>query len=220
MSVNDIMNYVNKTPGNTNPSVIKSMVENEKSKAVYASVEELKKSGGVGHTEKAYGKLTYDGNDDGKFVIGEPGTEQLVKVSDTPIDANGIKRATFCVPEDADGFPKEYPSPGVTMIVETVGADEFGANGTIVVIEYELGGLPVCFVVPNGTDDFPTGTYFCQLGGGVVYTASIEYETETIHPIDPKYIPALDSLTLNGADGKQYKLAVDESGALAATAIE
>ena len=29
MSVNDIMNYVNKTPGNTNPAVIKSMVESE-----------------------------------------------------------------------------------------------------------------------------------------------------------------------------------------------
>ena len=30
----------------------------------------------------------------------------------------------------------------------------------------------------------------------------------------------MDSITLNGADGKQYKLAVDESGALAATTIE
>ena len=29
MSVNDIMNYVSKTPGNTNPAVIKSMVEAE-----------------------------------------------------------------------------------------------------------------------------------------------------------------------------------------------
>jgi hypothetical protein len=29
MSVNDIMNYVSKTPGNTNPAVIKSMVESE-----------------------------------------------------------------------------------------------------------------------------------------------------------------------------------------------
>ena len=46
MSVNDIMNYVNKTPGNTNPAVIKSMVESEKNKAVYESVEDLKKSGG------------------------------------------------------------------------------------------------------------------------------------------------------------------------------
>lgn len=49
---------------------------------------------------------------------------------------------------------------------------------------------------------------------------SAQLTVETIHPIDPKYLPALDSITLNGADGKQYKLAVDESGALAATAIE
>lgn len=29
MSINDIINYVNKTPGNTNPAVIKTMVESE-----------------------------------------------------------------------------------------------------------------------------------------------------------------------------------------------
>jgi hypothetical protein len=29
MSINDIMSYVSKTPGNTNPAVIKSMVESE-----------------------------------------------------------------------------------------------------------------------------------------------------------------------------------------------
>lgn len=43
---------------------------------------------------------------------------------------------------------------------------------------------------------------------------------ETVHPIAPKYIPPLDSLTLNGADGKQYKLSVDESGQLVTAAIE
>lgn len=51
MSVNDIMNYVSKTPGNTNPAVVRSMVEAEMEKSVYASVEELKKGGGVGYIE-------------------------------------------------------------------------------------------------------------------------------------------------------------------------
>ena len=41
----NIMNYINKTPGNTNPAVVRSMVEIEKKKSVYESVEELKKSG-------------------------------------------------------------------------------------------------------------------------------------------------------------------------------
>ena len=42
----------------------------------------------------------------------------------------------------------------------------------------------------------------------------IRVQSETICPIDQKYIPALDSLTLNGADGKQYRLSVNESGEL------
>ena len=37
---------------------------------------------------------------------------------------------------------------------------------------------------------------------------------EKIVPIDQKYIPPLDSLILNGADGQQYVVSVDEGGSL------
>ena len=40
-----------------------------------------------------------------------------------------------------------------------------------------------------------------------------------IVPIDPKYLPSVDSITMNGADGNQYKLTVNESGELAVTAV-
>lgn len=50
-------------------------------------------------------------------------------------------------------------------------------------------------------------------------TVAIYTETETIHPIDPKYLPPVDSITMNGADGKQYKVSVDASGILTTTAI-
>ena len=46
-----------------------------------------------------------------------------------------------------------------------------------------------------------------------LYVRTIEF-SETIHPIDQKFIPALDSLTLNGPDGRQYKVYVNESGEL------
>lgn len=52
------------------------------------------------------------------------------------------------------------------------------------------------------------------------HTIAVYKDVETIHPIDKKYIPALDSLTLNGADGKQYSVTVDANGALAVTAVE
>lgn len=43
----------------------------------------------------------------------------------------------------------------------------------------------------------------------------ISCTTETIVPIDQKYIHPMGSITLNGADGNQYKLTVDENGELA-----
>lgn len=42
----------------------------------------------------------------------------------------------------------------------------------------------------------------------------IPIKEATIVPIDPKFIPAMDSLTLNGADNKQHELAVDTQGVL------
>ena len=51
------------------------------------------------------------------------------------------------------------------------------------------------------------------------HTFAIYQEVETIHPIDQKYIPPMDSITLNGADGNQYKVSVNASGALVAEAI-
>lgn len=41
----------------------------------------------------------------------------------------------------------------------------------------------------------------------------IRVRSETIHPIDQKFLPPVDIITMNGADGKQYKLTVS-GGAL------
>lgn len=42
---------------------------------------------------------------------------------------------------------------------------------------------------------------------------------ENVYPIPQKYIPALDSIVLNGADGKQYSLTVDANGQLSVKLI-
>ena len=54
MSVFDIMDYVRTTPGNTNPAVVRSMVESEirtAKKEADSEILELKQNGGVGYTE-------------------------------------------------------------------------------------------------------------------------------------------------------------------------
>lgn len=50
-------------------------------------------------------------------------------------------------------------------------------------------------------------------------TISITTETETIHPIPAEYIPPLDRLILNGADGNQYALTITD-GALSVAPVE
>lgn len=52
------------------------------------------------------------------------------------------------------------------------------------------------------------------------HTIAIYEESEVVHKIDPKFIPAMDSIILNGADGKRYAVTINESGVLVATAIE
>lgn len=84
---------------------------------------------------------------------------------------------------------------------------------------------PLLFIVDADTDMHGIfarvawkGDAMDSIGAYVNYISG--HITENVHPIDPKYIPAMDSITMNGADGKQYKVAVDASGVLTATAIE
>ena len=51
MSVLDIMNYVKSTPGNTNPAVIRSLVEGEQRSAIHEEVDSLKEKGVIGEVE-------------------------------------------------------------------------------------------------------------------------------------------------------------------------
>ena len=67
-----------------------------------------------------------------------------------------------------------------------------------------------------------SGSSYCNAFGwttGNEASFTIEQEVKAIIPIDPKYIPTMDNLTINGVDGKQYKLTVDENGALVTTAV-
>lgn len=85
------------------------------------------------------------------------------------------------------------------------------------------GGVPLFVVLNEGEIILgeqavtlpPRGIYFM---GEFVANADVTFEYGSIHPIDPKYIPAMDSLTLVSPDGTSYKVTVDDSGNLAATA--
>ena len=180
MSVNDIINYVNKTPGNTNPAVVRSMVENEKEKSVYASVEELKKSGGVGVSEKHLLTLdSYDG--DSKPSLAPDMGEGLrpVKVSDFAID---LERLTKVFVYD-DGKTKQTIHSSVCRIEKS---DSYAK------LMFNYSGNDINLVTVTYAGDFAgEGTWFAEEAieaeSRNMWVDSIEYET--IHPIDPKFLP-------------------------------
>lgn len=102
------------------------------------------------------------------------------------------------------------------------------------VVAVYIGDLGLAF---NDAATEGSSTPFCVLTDNSMFAMAVLANPETgeavfddtvitiscavrTHKIDQKYIPALDSITLNGADGKQYKVTVDASGSLAVTAIE
>lgn len=56
----ELIDYVTNTPQNTNKTILKQLVNNEKSKAVYESVEELKHDGGIGYEENILLEIVND----------------------------------------------------------------------------------------------------------------------------------------------------------------
>ena len=111
MSVLDIMKYVSKTPGNTNPAVIKSMVEEEirNSKTIdlsdYATKEYVDNA-----LESTKSKVyTYDG-DISNAIPMEEGM-YLCKVTDTVLTEEDLIGAT-CIYLVTDGTNYHYASWG------------------------------------------------------------------------------------------------------------
>lgn len=56
----ELVDYVANTPHNTNRTILKQLVNDEKNKAVYESVEELKRAGGTGYEENVLLEILND----------------------------------------------------------------------------------------------------------------------------------------------------------------
>lgn len=160
------------------------------SEATFAAnkvMRELGKNGQVGYTEYNGGTVSFDGNLSGKETLpGEildvPGV--FVKVCDYYVSAEELKSLTM-VAEIYNG--------------EIVNAHTFKKDGLNfednegICIVFEKSGNPLMLSI---LDDSPeegltAGTYVYYGEGENTrgFVSSIEYGSETIHPIDPKYLP-------------------------------
>lgn len=165
MPLENIIKYATNTPVNTNPAVMSSVISRSFEESSNKIKQDLYESGGIGYTEP--GKVyAFDGDASGKVVGGN-----LVKISD---DAPDLKKTTKIV--FYNGTETEVSPDIYTFIDEGMQGFTDPHNPDVIFIAS----------IPVGDDEFPAGLYvYCD---DELYVSRIEF-AETIHPIDPKYLP-------------------------------
>ena len=120
----------------------------------------------------------------------------FAKVSDHPIEVtkDNVKRVILYSGED--------------IVIEEV---EISSSGYVTSI-HALDAL-VCLISHDASENslVPEGIWFVYLDeNGIDVAFAKSLELETIHPLPAEYIPPLDRLILNGADGNQYALTITD----------
>lgn len=162
----ELVDYVTNTPQNTNRTILKQLVNSEKNKAVYESVEELKREGGVGYTEQGKVSISSEMSYTGEVQNGN--WETIVPfVSPTP--------AKIWVKLDGT----EYECDAVEKTL---------ANGMVYTLYQGMEeGTPVFAVTILPTD--PNSANFIVPAGASTHTIGIYTIDDVIHLINPKYLP-------------------------------
>lgn len=143
----------------------------------FAKVNNLLKGGGVGRT--ATSVITYDGSEVASDVLGMGILG--VKMANEPLDLSGIKRL-------------EIRNTGAGTIVDaTDNVSVVSESGIDFLATVGDNTIPyVASVPPNNPEELEVGLYFFEYEAAspsnAVYQVAL-LETETIHPIDPKFIP-------------------------------
>lgn len=167
----ELIDYVTNTPQNTNKAILKQLANDEKNKAVYESVEQLKKEGGVGYAEtsnvelySAKGLVLPYVEVDNHMTLIAPVPFRFVAGQTYTVEWNGVVYETVAV----------SPMDGMVIIGDLESA----------------GTMP--FLAATFAEDGVTGLL---LGANddsmedITVDVSISTVSETIHPIDGKYLP-------------------------------
>lgn len=169
----------------------------------------------LAYMETAKSNLIFDGDATGKFTV--PGTlvgmgedTFFAKVTDSVIDANDITKIKAYLPPLGEAM---YFERTLLTITDIYGAKVVSAGDVVLAV----------IVTEQASNVLgpEAGTYLLtnSEAQGDVYTSEVNMCRVTIHPIDPKYIPAMDSVTLNSPGGKKFAVTVSDTGALTATEV-
>ena len=189
MSIKDITNYVRQTPGNTNPSVIRSMVEGQIGECVEEASNEALRKLGIG-TKNAPGVLKVglemcqaavaNGS-----AIEVPDLGTCIRILDRPITQDEIKKVVLNIVGETETHER------ADLNIASPSSDYYGV----------VAGGFIALLVANADTDVgvtvPKGTYAVYYNNeyGTSYVVEIHgVLTETITPIKDDYLP-MDTIT-------------------------
>jgi hypothetical protein len=155
------------------------LVNSEKNKAVYESVEELKREGGAGYTDPGL-VLTWDGDLSGAINNEE---SLFVKVYDKCMDLTKVSSLSIVSPV----FPEQGEAVAGPEYFTAFKVEEEDAYFLNTRIE-SLGDLQLGVAsIPEGYEGFSEGVYILYVES-LLRISKITF-AETVHPIDPKFLP-------------------------------
>ena len=195
----ELIDYVTNTPQNTNRTILKQLVNNEKNKAVYESVEELKRDGGVGYTDDVK-RGTFIDNGDKEYLVTFPG------------ELLGLEGGIFCYTSNIVLNKGDIISITLRSVYR-IGNESYSkyyAKESLCFEESEesrVWSTPsgnydspviavICFlsdILVDETLTLPKGTYILKRDNGdfAEWPEEVSYRVETIHPISEKYLPGV-----------------------------
>lgn len=157
--------------------------------------------------------VTWDGQPTNVFVQVDVGV-YFYQVSKHTPSANDLDGATVEV---------TYADGTLTNVINGNSAPTWGvveeAPGMLMFTGMEAPTVYVVDVSRLSADMqgiFPESGIYCMNTSGY-YMSNLTWGT--VKPIDPKFIPVMDSVTLNSPGGKKFAVTVDDSGNLTATEV-
>lgn len=177
----------------------------------WLEVDKLKRDGGVAYTERNTTALTFDGDKDGKLIL--PGSMigwdevDYVKVTDEVIYGGACG---LSIVQNGESIHYDENKFTTSCNNDAYGVGIDGYDYVISVSERA-----------SSTFGVDVGTYFAMYTDGSGYVSEVRTETETVHPIDPKYlvktINLADIMLTNGGESVTLDSVVDS---LSATAMQ
>ena len=158
---------------------------------------------GYPYKEGSKTEIVWDGNTEGKLVVGDV----FFKVSDAVLDDETIKNGVLSA-----ALRNNPTEKVISELWDSLVSKGLVTENGVMVNEYCI--FAKADNVSIGGMDIPEAGIYFPLMEGNLYTYEFISETEAIHPMSAEFLPALTS-----PNGTKYQLTVADDGTLSAVQV-